>query len=291
MILSTQTSNFVARYGFEQGTKLLMEAGYDALDLSLFDMVQDSSPWNAENWRELAEERRAWADANGVVFNQAHAPFSFNWANDDIHYKVANPRIERSIEIAAIMGAKVIVIHPLHWFPYKGFEAEARQMNLDYYRSLIPLAEKCGIILGFENMWQKEVKRKCISDDVGSRAADLASYIDEIDSPWVKACLDVGHCSLIGEEAEDAIRLLGHDRLYALHVHDNNYTADDHTLPGLGRMNWPEIMKALKDIDYVGELTYEADGFLRNWKNDYAPKAAAFMVQTGRYLISLAEKE
>ncbi len=266
---------------------MLQKAGYDCLDLSMFEMARDPNCiWNQDNWRETAKSRRAWADDHGIVFNQAHAPFSFNWADENVHKNVADPLVNRSIEIASILGAKLIVVHPLHWFAYKGYEAEARQMNLDYYRSLIPLAEKCNIEIGFENMWQKEVKRKCISDDVASRAADLASYIDEIDSKYIRACLDVGHCSLVGEEAEDAIRILGADRLHALHVHDNSYTGDDHTLPFLGKMNWDEIMKALKDIGYTGELTYEADGFLRNMPNDYMQQAANFMAQTGRFLLS-----
>jgi sugar phosphate isomerase/epimerase len=52
--------------------------------------------------------------------------------------------------------------------------------------------------------------------------------------------------------------------LHALHVHDNDYIDDRHTLPGLGRMDWEEIMKALAEIDYDGDFTYEADNFLVN---------------------------
>ena len=286
MLLSTQISGVCGRFGFEKGVEILHDAGYDCLDLSMFEMVRDDSAFVQDNWREITENRKKFCDERGIVFNQSHAPFSFNWANPEIAEKVAKPRIERSVEIAGMMGVKVAVVHPIHWFEYKGHEAEARQINLDYYRGLIPLARNAGVKIAIENMWQKEVKRKCISDDVGSRAADLASYVDEIDSEWIVACLDVGHCSLIGEEAQDAIRLLGRDRLKALHTHDNGYTGDDHQLPGLGKMDWDAIMQALKDIGYEGELTYEADGFLRNFKNDYIPQAVKFMEQTGRYLIS-----
>lgn len=286
MYLSTQTSGVCSRFGFEAGVKILHDAGYDFLDYSMFDMVSDASALVQPDWREVTERRKKYCDENGIFFNQSHAPFSFNWANPEICEKVAKPRIEQSIEISGMMGVRVAIVHPLHWFPFKGFEKEAREMNLAYYRGLIPVARNAGVKIGFENMWQKEVKRKCISDDVGSRAADLASYIDEIDSEWVTACLDLGHVSLIGEEAEDAIRLLGHDRLGALHVHDNSYTGDDHLLPGQGKMNWDAIMAALKEIDYTGDFTYEADGFLRNWKNDYIPQAVKFMEQTGRYLLA-----
>ena len=286
MLLSTQTGTAVNRVGFEDGVTLLHNAGYDCLDLSLFEMIKDDSVYVADDWRRTVEERRRFADEHGIVFNQSHAPFAFKWADDSIKEEIAKPRIEKSLEISAMMGVKIAVVHPLHWFTYKGSEAEARQMNLEYYRGLIPIARSLGIKIGLENMWQKDVKRKCPSDDVASHAADLASYIDEIDSEWVVACLDVGHCGLIGEEAQDAIHTLGHDRLRALHVHDNDYQADRHTLPGLGQMDWNAIMHALKDIDYQGEFTFEADAFLKGFETDYLPQAAAFMAQTGRYLLS-----
>lgn len=286
MLLSTQTSNAVARLGFEGGVTVLHDAGYDCLDLSLFEMVRDDSVYVADNWRQTVEERRKFADEHGIIFNQSHAPFTFKWADDTVREEIAKPRIIRSLEIAAMMGVKTAIVHPLHWFEYKGHEAEARQMNLEYYRGLIPYCREYGIKVAVENMWQTEVKRKCTSDDVASHAADLASYIDEIDSEWIVACLDLGHCGLVGEEAEDAIRTLGADRLQALHVHDNDYLGDRHTLPGLGKMNWNAIMQALKDIGYRGELTYEADGFLKGFETDFFPQATAFMVQMGRYLLA-----
>ena len=289
MLLSTQISGVCSRFGFEKGVEILHDAGYDCLDLSMFEMVRDDATWVQPDWRETAERRRKFCDERGIVFNQSHAPFSFNWANNDLAENIAKPRIERSIEIAGLMGVKIAVVHPIHWFEYKGHEEEARRINLEYYRGLIPVARNAGVKIAVENMGQKEVKRKCISDDVGSRVADLASYIDELDSEWIVACLDLGHCSLIGEEAQDAIRYLGKDRLKALHTHDNSYTGDDHQLPGMGKMDWNAIMQALKDIGYEGELTYEADGFLRNFQNDYIPQAVKFMVQTGRYLISKIE--
>lgn len=34
-----------------------------------------------------------------------------------------------------------------------------------------------------------------------------------------------------------------------------------HTLPGLSEINFDEVMKALKDIDYKGDFTFETDHF------------------------------
>ena len=44
-------------------------------------------------------------------------------------------------------------------------------------------------------------------------------------------------------------------------------------------------MKALSDIDYRGELTYEADFFVRNFPKEIQPDALKLMTKMGRYLI------
>jgi len=285
MKLSIQTRHTISRFGFEKGVTLLRDAGFDCLDLTLDNMSSGSCEWNGPDFRELAKSRREFCDANKIEFNQAHAPYAMDFANPE-NRKVADERVLRSIEIAAIMGVKIIVVHPLHYSDYKGHEDEWKQINLEYYRSLIPVAEKLGIKIAVENMWRNESKRGCISFDVASTAADLADYVDKLNSPNIVACLDIGHSSLIGEEAQDAIRFLGPDRLQALHVHDNNYRSDMHQLPGLGKMDFTAIMQALSDIGYRGDFTYEADVFLHGFDDGFYPTAAKFMVDTARYWMS-----
>ena len=274
MLLSTQTSLMTARLGYEEGVLALKRAGYDALDFSLFSMTRNDSPYVTEGWREYVEAQRRFADANGIVFNQSHAPFSFRWDDATVREEIAQPRVLRSLEIAAMMGVKAIVVHPLHYCEYLGHEKEMHELNLEYYRSMIPYCREYGIQVAVENMWQNERRRRIISYDVAAHPEELAAFID------------LGHCGLVGEDAAGSIRVLGHDRLGALHVHDNNYREDTHTLPGIGLMDWNGICAALHDINYKGEFTFEADTFLRNFPNDYLECAAAFMVQTGRYLIS-----
>lgn len=292
MKISTQTSHVVGRLGWEEGIKLLCDAGYDALDLSLFEMSRDDSPFNGDNWREHTKWVRALANDRGVEFNQAHAPFVFKWGDQAVWDNIAQPRVLRSVEIAALAGAHTIVVHPIHHLPYPGHEEEMHQMNVKYYQDFIPLCQQYGIQVAVENMWQNDPIRRYIIDDVGSRGATLARLVDDLNAiapGCFTACLDVGHSVLVGEETQDAIRVLGSDRLGALHVHDNNYIADQHTLPGLGRMNWPEITAALKEIGYRGEFTYEADAFLKSFTTDVLPMAVKFMVDIARHWAAKCE--
>lgn len=289
MLLSTQTGNLAGRFGDEEAVRRLADAGYDCLDYSMFHMSNDDSPMNGDDYRERAQRLREVAEESGVFFNQAHCPFTFKWDDPVLREKVIIPRHIRALEIASILGVKNIIVHPLHHFEYKGHEKEAHDMNMDFYRMLLPYCEKFGINVALENMWQRDRKRKCICDDTCSRATEFAAWIDELNDPHFVACLDLGHCGLVGEEAQDAIRTLGAERLKALHVHDNDYINDQHTLPFLGKMDWKAITAALREIGYTGELTFEADAFLRNYLNEDIGMATKFMVQTGRRLIEMIE--
>ena len=51
-------------------------------------------------------------------------------------------------------------------------------------------------------------------------------------------------------------------------------------------MNWDKITKALGEIDYQGEFTYEADNFLARIDRAALPAALSYMEKLGRVLIA-----
>ena len=61
---------------------------------------------------------------------------------------------------------------------------------------------------------------------------------------------------------------MGGERIKALHVHDNDFVNDCHTMPMMGEMDWDSITKALADINYSGNFTLESDGFFRGMGKD-----------------------
>ena len=296
MKLSTQISGVAARFGDEEAIRRLSAAGYDALDFSLFQMSRDDSPLNGDGWREYTLRMKQVGEECGVEFNQSHCPFVFKWDPDwrdrstwTYYENVIFPRHIRALEISSLLGIKNVVVHPLHHMVYAGNEQYVHDINMDFYRSLLPYCKQWNVNVAIENMWQRDVKRTYITHDAVSKATELAAWVDELNDPHIVACLDLGHSALVGEEPQDAIRVLGKERLQALHVHDVDYITDLHTLPYVGKMEWHNICAALRDIGYEGELTFEADAFLRSYTNDNIDMALRYMVQTGRYLISLIE--
>ena len=286
MILSTQTSNLFGRFGAEDSIRIFAQAGFDAIDFSMFGLTHDNNELVTADEAAFAKDLRQKAEAAGIRFNQAHAPFP-GWRVGDDAYNAKMPaRVEKSIKIAGLLGAEAIVVHPI---AIPGGGQEQKDFNLKMYREFAPVAKEYGIKVALENMWGHDPRRNYIIPNVCSFAADLCDYYDALDdSEAFTVCLDLGHCGLVGEEAQDAIRILGHDRLGALHVHDNNYVQDSHTIPydyGM-RMNWDKITRALGEIDYNGDFTFEADVFFARFDRESMPIAAKFMADIGRTLIA-----
>ena len=291
MILSTQTAVLRDKFGDLKAAQMLKDGGYKYLDLSMFHMSRPASPFNEPDWQEYTYKLKAHSDELGLVYNQSHIPFTFDWAKEGEWENRIKDVQHRALDICGIMGVKCVVVHPIHHMPYLGHEEEIFDINMRYYSSLIPICEKYGYKIAIENMWQREQKTKRICHDTCSRMEELIRYIDTLGgTEHFVACLDIGHTSLVGLEPQDCIRQLGHKYLHALHVHDNDYTADQHLIPGQGLLNWDEICRALADIDYDGEFTYEADNFLKKFPVDMLPMAVGFMNQVGTFLCDKIEK-
>lgn len=288
MRLVTQTECLAKRFGDEECVRILANAGFDAVDWSFFEMLNDDCHWCGDSWKEHALKLKALGEECGIGFAQAHAPFPSSKGEEPFD-TVIRERILRSMQAAAVMGVEKIVVHPLQHLNYAKNKRELYDMNIKFYRSLIPYCEEFGIRVCVENMWQYDDKRRYIVDSVCAQPEEFCAMLDELDSKWIVGCLDIGHSALIGIEPADFIRAMGSKRLRALHVHDVNYVRDCHTMPFLEKLDWESITEALADIGYEGDFTFEADTFLYALPRELEPDGSALMAKVGRYLISRIE--
>lgn len=115
-------------------------------------------------------------------------------------------------------------------------------------RALLPTAERCGVRMGIENVWNKFLLSP----------REMAEFIDQFDSPYVGAYVDVANLMRVGYP-EDWLRHLG-DRVVGIHFKD--YRVSVGTIDGFvdlleGDVNWPEVMAAVRDINYSGPIVAE----------------------------------
>ncbi len=290
MLLSTTTEPLNTLLSHREAIRIIKEAGFDAYDISLCEMLgKENSDFNKRNYKSHAKSLREYADSIGIACNQAHAPFHSSCGEperDEYIYKT----IVRSIEVAAILGAKAIVVHPKQHLNYLENREKLFEINLEFYKSLIPYAEKFGIKIAVENMWQHNPNNDSITESTCSRVKEFCEYLDKIDSEWIVGCLDLGHTSLVGADTADFIEKMGNKRLQALHIHDTDFIRDTHTLPFLEKMDYMKIAKALGEIDYKGDFTFEVISFFKNKPVELLPSCYRFAHDVGRYLMRVVEE-
>lgn len=268
MLISTSTA-LRAQVGYEKNIELIKNAGFTAFDISLDgpNDIMIPEEFCGDDYKERAYKLREYADSLGIVCNQSHAPFGSQYGDATPDTELFKKTV-RSMEIASIMGAKGIVVHPMQFKYHPYYADELKEINKRFYNDLLPYAEKFNIIMYTENMWNVRPVSHVIIPSTCSWAEEFAEYIDMIDSPYMKGCLDVGHMLLTGENLLRAIEILGPDRLAALHVHDVYPQSDAHTIPFLGNVNYEEMITGLKKIGYKGDITFESGCFERHFPTD-----------------------
>lgn len=140
--------------------------------------------------------------------------------------------------------------------PYQKYiEAQnhATDTSREAVKRLIAAAEKTGVVIALENVW----------NNLWVKPALFAHFVSSFNSPWVKAYFDIGNHAKYAPP-EQWIRALG-KQIAKCHVKD---FVIDRSLPPGGRwvrprdgdIRWPEVRKALDEVGYNGWLTIEDGG-------------------------------
>lgn len=265
-------------FGIEKMFDIMASAGIEGIDFNNDVAEYCTTEHDEEFYRSLGK----YAASRGVAICQAHAPFPSSYVEEDKSAKRFE-EIVQGIKNAAYLGAPMIVVHPcVHLdFAVEGNPEILFEYNLNFYKKLIPVARECGIKIAIENIGRVSIT---------STPERLNKLFDTLNDPVFTVCFDVGHCMLQGVDPAEAIRAIGH-RLVdgCTHVHDNNGDRDTHTLPYYGKVEWESVMKALADIDYAGDLNYEASAFIKDIPVALYEDGLTYMAKVGKYLIERFE--
>ena len=274
MLLSTETNSIVKRFGQEKAFEMLKNAGFDACDFSFYgngiDLLNDDYMENARN-------TKAMLDKVGLLCNQAHAPFEIVEGESFDIYFPSYKIIVRSIEYAAYLGAKNIIVHLI----CTANRGELYQYNYRYYKSLEPYGEKFGIKIAVENDFERR-NRKILP--VLNYPDEFSGFIEKLDSPWLVGCIDVGHAAMFQDPTDFILKTNG-SLIKALHIHDNDFCEDLHLFPLMGNINWANLCQALKKVNYRGDFTFEAVKSFPGIPEELIEDALVYLAKIGRYFI------
>jgi sugar phosphate isomerase/epimerase len=172
--------------------------------------------------------------------------------------------LKRCVDWLGSAGGKCLVVHP-GVLSNPEDVAERRAALALGLRSLAEHARGTSVSICVENMPP--------GVHPGSRMADLAELLVEINEPGLALALDTGHANLgagVSQETHAAGTLLT-----TTHVHDNNGRQDSHEPPGRGTVNWPEWGRALDSVGYTGPIMLECIRHLRQYPESYDPRVLA----------------
>jgi sugar phosphate isomerase/epimerase len=150
--------------------------------------------------------------------------------------KLALRWVSDSIRLTNALKTKVLL---LPFFGRWAIKLPDEQDHVaDALRELAPEAEKAGVILALEDTISAE---------------ENVRIMDKVRSKNVLVYYDVGNSTNAGYDVVKEIRWLGKDRICQIHLKDNpNYM-------GEGKIPFPEVMRAIRDIGFTGYANLETD--------------------------------
>lgn len=179
------------------------------------------------------------------VMNMGHWEWPLSSPNTDDVAKCMQ-RMETSLHNAKLWGAQTVLLVPAVVRPDTTY-TQAWQRSQPQIKKLIPLAKELGVMIAIEEVWNKFLLS----------APDMARYVDEFKSPWIKAYCDVGNMVQYGYPQE-WIRVLG-PRIVKFHLKDYDTKTRRFVPLYEGSIDWKEVRKAIGEIGYSGFLTVELE--------------------------------
>jgi hexulose-6-phosphate isomerase len=144
---------------------------------------------------------------------------------------------DTALLVPGVVGRKTGVTYEQCW-----------QRSSAEVRKAIPLAEKLGVKIAIEVVW----------NDFLTKPEQLIEYVDQFKTPFVGAYFDCSNMIKYGVKPGDWIRQLGKRMLkfdFKGYSKSRQWVAI-----GEGDEDWPDILKALAEVGYNGWATAEVAG-------------------------------
>ena len=198
--------------------------------------------WWGDEFREIdgpKEDLAAQYRKAGQEIANGHVPYgSANdlW-RDNLDGQALYERYDQCVRTAAENGLGCLVVHPIEG---KG-PPPIHTVGIQRLRRLADLAGEKGVGLAMENL---------------APTGHLDEIFAAIPQKSLGFCYDSGHDMAFSIRPYEVLEKYG-DRLFALHLHDNDGSGDQHFLPGQGKVDWSRVGGLLLTAAYSGPYTLE----------------------------------
>ncbi len=236
-----------------EAMRMAKDLGFDAFELT----VEAEGRLNLNTTERDAEGIRREAESIGISLITVASGLAWGTSPTDPREEVRRKAVEdykKILDIASWLGAETILYLPgmvsavfiPDYVPQRYDLVDKRAKEA--LKELIPYAEKVGVKIAVENVWNRFLLSPI----------EMRDFIDYFGSDYVGAYFDVGNVMLYGHP-EHWIEILG-ERIFAVHLKD--FKVNVGNLDGFvdlldGDVNYPAVMGAFRRVGYSGPFTVE----------------------------------
>jgi L-ribulose-5-phosphate 3-epimerase len=215
--------------------------------------VEMDSPSNIDKEEAVKARDKTGIVIHGVI-DSAHWKDTLSDPDEKVRAK-GLAALETALKDAKVYGADTALLVPGVVGRKTGVTYDqCWQRSQAEVRKAIPLAEKLGVKIAIEVVW----------NDFLTTPEQLIEYVDQFKTPYVGAYFDCSNMVKYGVKSGDWIRKLGKRMLkfdfkgFSLTKFKNK---EDPWVPiGEGDEDWPDVLKALAEVGYNGWATAEVRG-------------------------------
>lgn len=232
---------------------LAKDAGFEGVEVALDEEGELSLTTSEKNVLAIADT----AKNSGIeLYSVACGLYWSYWLNADCERERSKAKdiVKRQLDVAKLLGCDTILVIPGtvnadFADPNKVVDYETTyNRSLEAMCELKSYAEKAGVSIGLENVWNKFLLSPL----------EMRDFIDKVDSDFVGSYFDVGN-ALANGYPEQWVRTLG-KRIKKVHFKDYRKAAGGlHGFVDLlaGDVDYPAVMAALKEVGYDGWVSAE----------------------------------
>jgi len=233
-----------------------------------FDGIEMQTVTDQRDAEAIAKASESTGLVIHSVMNSDHWKYPLSSPDPEV-VKKSVAGMKTSLMNAALWKAGIVLLVPAV-VDAKTSYADAWGRSVPVIRDqLIPIASGFRVQIGIEEVWNKFLLSPL----------EFRRYLDEFQSPVIKAYFDVGNVVLYGYP-QDWIRTLGR-RIARLHLKDFKIDRGNGTFQwtnlGEGDIDWPEVRSALAEAPNATWLTTEISGGDRAYLTDVVRRVDRFL--------------
>lgn len=236
------------------------EAGFEAIEMRTIARAEE-----AEEIREASQKTGLRIHS---VMNEDHWRLPLSSSDPDVVNRSVQG-METSLKNAVLWGADAVLLVPAVVDATTSYKDAWTRSQRVIRERLLPMARDLKVTIAVEEVWNKFLLSPL----------EFARYVDEFDSPVVRAYFDVGNVVFYGFP-QDWIRTLG-QRIVKVHLKDFALDRQNGRFYwrnlGEGDIDWPEVRRALGEAGYSGYVTTEISGGDAAYLKDVAARVDRFI--------------